>query len=293
MVYDYRWPLDGRFGVLLDALTTSATTMRSWDFQYLSHQLSPSLYQAAIITDDTPYKYEIVWLTGHTADSDTVTMVRGREGTTAQAWPANAIWRTGPTIRDAVGVTTRSGLAALTDQQMGARYTLSDEEQTLTKASGTWQSGAPYRASRKQGFIKSALFVEDGLTLQVTPWQASDDNPEGLATVSGPNFTLNLEGVWSISAQAQGDFGATLRTQHFHIDWVNGPWTPTGTVLAVKDTGQVGYPSCGAIHQYIGWCGYVSPTAAAAPFSLKLYNKCHIPSGILFDFWITLEYLGL
>jgi hypothetical protein len=46
--------------------------------------------------------YEIVYVTAHAAGATTATIVRGREGTTAQAWLANTPWLHGPTARDLV-----------------------------------------------------------------------------------------------------------------------------------------------------------------------------------------------
>ena len=293
LVYDYRWPADGRFGVLKEAVNAGATTLRSFDFQQFTADLSPSYYRTIIITDDTPYKYEIVWATGHTIGSDTVTVVRGREGTTAQSWPANAVWRHGPTIRDTVGVTTRAGLSGLTDHHMGARYALSDEEQTLVKSGGTWQNAAPYRPSRKQMWTQLDYPLSDDNPVIVSGWDEQVAGPEIAVMAANGNCTLNLEGVWSITAMMRADEGTTQRTQHFQINWPSGPWAATVNLFTVKDTSQVAYTWCGLIQQPISWCGYVTAAQAAAPFQIKCYQNTAPNLMLLTHFYLIVEYLGL
>lgn len=62
--------------------------------------IDTSNHAAITLMDVAGGKYEVVHVTGHAAGATTATVVRGREGSTAQAWPSGTSWHQGPTAAD-------------------------------------------------------------------------------------------------------------------------------------------------------------------------------------------------
>jgi hypothetical protein len=103
VVYEYRDPADYKFGTLSLAAAISDTTLNSANFASLvGGLLSTTRYVPMVLHDPTIPAYEVVWITAHTAAATSVTVVRGKEGTAARAWPSQTQWLIAPTIRDAL-----------------------------------------------------------------------------------------------------------------------------------------------------------------------------------------------
>lgn len=139
--YDQRDVQDYRFGQLSSGITALDTTLASTAFAGLPATPTTTRYIPLTIADDSLGLYETVWVTGHSAASQSVTVVRGREGSSSRAWAAGSTWRIAPTIRDVVlWVANRAALP--TDGHLGMRVGLADVGQIVEKtASGWMQAG--------------------------------------------------------------------------------------------------------------------------------------------------------
>lgn len=138
MASEYRSLLNYFFGTLSASAAISDTTMSSSAFTNLGTGYSTGTYLPLVINDPSIPAYEVVWVTAHTASSSTVTVVRGKEGTSARAWAAGTQIVCAPTIRDSRTSTTRAGLPS--DGFYGERVVLSDEAQVVQKtALAGWQ----------------------------------------------------------------------------------------------------------------------------------------------------------
>ena len=137
MVYEWREPRNYVEGTLLEPAAISDTTIKSNAFTGLPTTYSTSRYLPLVLHNPTAGLYELVWVTGHASSSTSVTVVRGREGSTAQAWTAETRVLCAPSSRDVVGVSTLAGLPA--DAHLGARYAVSDKSYVAEKTnSGGW-----------------------------------------------------------------------------------------------------------------------------------------------------------
>lgn len=128
-----RAPKDFVFGTLSTAAALSDNTVSSTAFAALPTTYSPTFVLPMILLNPAGNTYEVVWVTGHTSGSSVVNIVRGKEGTTAQAWPSGTQIICAPTAaRDTLG--TFVSTAAPTDLHVGYRGVATDlglvQEQT-------------------------------------------------------------------------------------------------------------------------------------------------------------------
>lgn len=87
------------FGTTTAALTNVATSMSSAELARLGVVANPDI-AAITLHNSTTGLYEIVHVTAHTAAATTATILRGQEGSSAQAWPAGTTWLHGVTATD-------------------------------------------------------------------------------------------------------------------------------------------------------------------------------------------------
>lgn len=136
--YDQRAVLDYRFGQLSGGVTSLDTTLASTAFVSLPSDLTVTKYMPIVLADDSLGLYEVVWVTAHSGGSQSVTVLRGREGSSARAWAAGTTWRVAPLTRDTVSVLTRATLPA--DPHIGMRAFLTDENRLVEKVTGGWKA---------------------------------------------------------------------------------------------------------------------------------------------------------
>lgn len=130
-----RAPKDFLLGTLSTAAAISDTSMSSAAFAGLPTTYSTTFVLPLVLLNPALDTYEVVWVTGHTSGSPTVTVVRGKESTNAQAWPSGSQVICAPTAsRDALG--TFASTSAPTDLHLGFRGVATDlgivQEQTNT-----------------------------------------------------------------------------------------------------------------------------------------------------------------
>lgn len=136
MTYEWRSPRDYFFATLSNPAAISDTTISSTSFVGLPTTYSTSLYLPLVLHDPSRGVYEVVWATGHTTGSANVTIVRGREGSTAQAWPGGTQVAMAPSSRDLVPALTRATLPA--DPHQGMRALLTDESVVVERTLAGW-----------------------------------------------------------------------------------------------------------------------------------------------------------
>lgn len=140
-IYDQRTAADNRFGQLTAGVTSLDTTLTSPDFASLPSDLTTTKYMPITLADDAARVAETVWITGHSAGSSAVTVLRGREGSTARAWATGSAWRMAPTVRDLLPAYTRATLPG--DAHIGMRAFLTDESRTVEKVAAGWRATEP------------------------------------------------------------------------------------------------------------------------------------------------------
>jgi hypothetical protein len=141
MTYELRQNLNYSFGTLSTAAAISDTTLQSSDFSSLPSgaSVSTTQYIPIVLQDPTAKVFEVVWINAHAAASTSVTVLRGREGTSARAWPSGTLWTAAPTVRDALlPVANRAALPAANDAHIGGRGLLLDEQRVVTRYAAGW-----------------------------------------------------------------------------------------------------------------------------------------------------------
>jgi hypothetical protein len=201
-LYELRVPVNYGFGGLTNAAAVSDTALVSNDFTSLPSGLSTTMYLPVTLQDPANKVYEIVWVTAHAAGSNTVTVVRGREGTAARAWPASTLWTCAPTLRD--GVLSVANAAALpADPHIGLRVCQQDTQQMLEWTTGGWalELGKGVLALTKRNVADSVTSGVDSLfeTLTIPGMKAAryykavwTFNTNASGTVNPPNGSANI-----------------------------------------------------------------------------------------------------
>ena len=132
-----RRPKDFVFGTLSNAAALSDTSISAPAFANLPVDYATGLVLPLVLLNPSLGTYEVVWVTAHSSGSQTVTVVRGKEGTTAQAWPSGTQVICAPTAsRDALG--TYVSTSSPTDLHTGYRGVATDKGavQEQTAAAG-------------------------------------------------------------------------------------------------------------------------------------------------------------
>lgn len=154
-MYEIRRPINNLFGQLSAPATISDTTLTSPSFATLPTDYStstPGIYLPLTLKDDALGVYEIVYVTGHVGGSNNITVVRGREGSTARAWAASSAFQCAPTIRDTITPYTRAGLPGANDAHWGMRAYVTDEGYRVVEYSGSgWYGSAKLLVRTERG----------------------------------------------------------------------------------------------------------------------------------------------
>ncbi|WP_086663689.1 hypothetical protein [Lentzea kentuckyensis] len=176
MVYEYRNGIDYFYGQLSTAAAVSDTTLTAAAFASLPSTFSTTSYLPLVLHDPTLGLEETVWVTAHTAASTSVTVVRGRQGTTARAWPSSTQVVDAPTVRDVTYPLARASLP--TDAHVGMRVPVTDEGIVVQRAynGGRWEAdvgvGLPsefgYRQDASAIPASSVLMMRGGCATSVT-----------------------------------------------------------------------------------------------------------------------------
>lgn len=134
---EQRAPRDYLVGTLSTAAAISDTTIQSAVFAGLPTTFSSTLYLPLILHDPSAGLYEVVWCTGHSGSSTSITVARGKEGSSARAWPAGTRVICAPTVRDVLSAGTLASLPS--DAHIGARVAVTDKNYVAEKTfAGGW-----------------------------------------------------------------------------------------------------------------------------------------------------------
>lgn len=184
MVLERRVHKDYFAGNLTLQALTSDLTLSSAAFQALGTGFSTTEYMPIELHNPATGTYEIVYIVGHAAASNTVTVQRGKEGTSAQPWPANTLIVDAVTGRDLVAAYTRATLPA--DAHLGMRALVTDENNVLAKMLAGWGPAI--------GIANAAA---------IGPNRAGSNPPNSanflIAAGYYPNLTPNGSGIISIN----------------------------------------------------------------------------------------------
>lgn len=187
MAYEYRYTQDFTYGTLSTAAAVSDTSLSSVDFASLASGFSVGNYLPMVLLNPATKTHEKVWLTGHAAGAETATVVRGRESTGAQAWPAGTQWIVSPTVRD---VLAPGGVSALpTDPHTGMRTVLLDKGEVWEKTYLQGWLGSVRAVGADMGRAWDGATVHaNGRVPQLKAWTANGTtNSGGLLSTPIPN----------------------------------------------------------------------------------------------------------
>lgn len=240
MPYFYRRTRDGFSTTLSTAATLAATTMTSAEFTGLPSDYSTDSYLPLVLINTTTEVFEVVWVVAHVAASDTVTVERGKESTTAQAWPAGTLVMCTPTIRDANAPVLSTGLP--TDYYVGERHTLTNQGRTVvgTRTAG-WQPDVGAANPGDYGLRQDGTAVPSSGVVILRggqPTLSTDVNGQVQITYTTPFPNGTLHGVVSFIGGGvppylclgvvSGSFTASgFKAFLYRSD--NSGWAPSGT----------------------------------------------------------------
>jgi hypothetical protein len=188
-----RLPLDYVFGTLAAAAAVSDTTISSAAFANLGTTYTNGttvLYTPIVLHNPALGLREVVWVVGHTAASQTVTVLRGQEGTTAQAWPSGTQVLCAPTAaRDGLGLNASTALPA--NAHLGYRNAENDNGLTVEQTSlAGWQASV-------------------GVCL---PTDAGPTDINGITIPAGATIIERVGLLSGVTVSASGQVVATFRT---------------------------------------------------------------------------------
>lgn len=212
MVYEHRVAIDYTFGVLSSPAAISDLTMSSANFAGLPSDLTtpPAYYIPIVLRDDSIPAIEVVWITAHTAASQTVTVLRAQQGRPARAWPAQTQWMIAPTARDLlISAADSSGLpgnphvgARVTRRDLGRQVQRSYDQNWITFAASAPEDvlaeGGSAIPSQRHPLIKAAVLSgttdsNGRITFTIPNSGYANACVNVQATVANSNFTCRIE----------------------------------------------------------------------------------------------------
>lgn len=182
MALDQRIHKDYFAGVLQLQALISDLTLTSTSFAPLSAGFSANVYMPLVLHNPSTGAYEIVYIVAHSAASTTVTVQRGKEGTTAQAWPANTQILDAVTARDLIPHFTRALLP--TDAHLGMRALVTDENAVQAKYYHGWGPAVGMALARAIGPQRAGGNPPDSAILMASVGARTDFAPNGSGQVT-------------------------------------------------------------------------------------------------------------
>ncbi len=256
-MYELRVPTNYSFGQLTNAAAISDTSLTSTDFAAVHSGLSTTTYLPITLQDPANKVFEIVWATAHTGGSNTLTVVRGREGSTARAWPASTLWACAPTLRDAV-LPVPNAASLPPDPHVGLRVLLQDTQQVLQWGTpGGWALEA---GKGILGLIKRN--VQDQNSSQV-------DGLFETLTIPGMRTTRYYKATWSFNTNATGAVNPPNGTANIRLSAV-------GATVSINDSA---IRSQGIVNQVYTSPGIVVETIFTVPADGTYQLGCTAQSG--------------
>lgn len=288
MSYELRRPYFNLSGTLTNGCTALDTSLASTVFTTLPTDYSTGSYLPLVLANDTQGKSEIVWVTGHSSAAASVTVVRGREGASAQAFSAGDVVRCSPTVRDVQSsVTTRSALPG--DAHYGMRVLILDEAQVVERTSAGWDDSSPFESdpTRKHRWSQSAAVLSANNVQTATGMGGQQNGTTGsIASMTAGVVTLNKPGLWSLDISMYANSGSN-RNQGPTFLWNNGAFMGSSLYQIVGVFGGSGTAGNGLTS--VAWTGYVNSSQANQGISCQVYSSVAM-TGCVYD--VFAEYLG-
>jgi hypothetical protein len=226
---DFRSPGNYFFGSLTNAAAISDTSLVSTDFAALASIYSANVIFPLTLDDPATKLHEIVWVTAHTAASNTITVVRAKEGTTARAWPAGTRVTCAPTQYDGRLSVQRASLPS--DGHTGQNATVTDEGAVVTRGyEGRWEAAL--------GVALPGAFGKRADTSAIPN--------SGVLVMRGDRRTVNTDGSGLLAATFNTPFpNQCLRVM---VTWISGGTTNLFNIglSSFSSTGCVAYLYNGA-----------------------------------------------
>jgi hypothetical protein len=144
------------------AASITDTTMRAPAFTGLGTGYGER-YVPLTLHDDAQGVFEVVWANAHTAASDTVTVARGKEGSSARAWPSGTRVECAPTAYDMIMMATSGTLPG--DAQFGGRAYRTDKLDVAMKTYNGWMPAAGVAFAADVGPNMHSVQPPDGHTI--------------------------------------------------------------------------------------------------------------------------------
>jgi hypothetical protein len=209
---EQRVPIDYFSTALLSQLTISGTTMQSADFVNLPTDYSASRYLPLVLHDDSLGVYEIVWITGHTSGSNTVTIARGKEGSSPQPWAAGSRVECAPSQYDRTVVRTSGSMPS--DPWIGMRVERSDKSDVVQWTGNQWAPAAGMGLASDQNPNMHAVSPPDGAVFTIRAGTATGTTsasgllsctfrtpfPNGCLGIAPVSTFFNASGILIVSA---------------------------------------------------------------------------------------------
>lgn len=187
MTYEFRYTADFIYGTLTAPVAVSDTTISSAEFIPFSNTFTTTTYVPIVLLNPTARIHEKVWIVAHSAASETVTVVRGRELTSAQEWPTGTQWIIAPTIQDGQQRATNASPPADPHVGMRAMYYENSESREYTRFQG-WL-GATRTNAADMGRATDGITTHTAHYMpQLKFWTASGTtNASGILASTIPN----------------------------------------------------------------------------------------------------------
>ncbi|QWF78698.1 gp53-like domain-containing protein [Amycolatopsis sp. CA-230715] len=207
MSYEYRSTVDYFFGTLLNAAAISDTELSAAAFTALDSDYSsgtPGKYLPLELHDPSQGIFEVVWVVGHAAGSQTVTVVRGREGTPPRAWNAGTQMVCAPTAgRDALAVLASTALPA--DAHIGHRVARTNKADVVERGAGVWGPSTGVAVASDVGPRRNGGSAPDGsVILMRGGHRTGTTGANGIITVSHPVAFPNATIATTVSIVTTG-----------------------------------------------------------------------------------------
>jgi hypothetical protein len=164
-------------GVLQLQALVGDLTLTSTRFAALGTGYSTGIYMPLVLHNPATSVFEIVYIVGHSASSNTVTVQRGKEGTSPQPWPANTQIIDAATARDLIPGFTRAALPA--DPFLGMRVLVTDESALIARYLNGWGPAIGMSLAKSVGPLRAGGNVPDHAILMAAWGARTDVTPNG------------------------------------------------------------------------------------------------------------------
>jgi hypothetical protein len=251
MALEYRWPQNFQYGTLTSAISLSDTTINSAELAFLATLTSGNPHIPLTLINQATREYEIIWVSLHNAAATTATVVRGKEDTTAKAWPSGTQWICAPTRWDALMMW--STVTFPSDAHLGMRAAVNDRGEVYEKTFAQGWQGYFRMSGDDMGRTLDGTVADppNGYCALHKSWTGTGTtNGSGILNLTIPNAGFPNKVVSAQVTRVTNNAAGT-----FWVPTVNRAAT-TNTVLSVLATNASGALASTAIEVSCDLTGY-------------------------------------